>query len=324
MTDQRLRDAERRWTESHAPEDEAALVQERLRAGRIEGSQVELAAELGSQAAQRVTGLAAVRVNTARDLAAWGAQSTRFAAAARWRLLAAECQRLLAAFRQGRSAPPHLGSWVRVAEAWCDRLEAWTLVAAPPEQADLLACESELERAELEPPSPGSESRPFVELHAALLHGVHAARPTGTSAQGPRLWAWTDGRGPRCRLPEELPRDLLAALAKDLLPWALGHGDPLRRDLDRIRIASPCEARWSAMEGDEQVRTCGQCARKVYDISRLSLSEARKLVARGEDRVCVRFYRREDGTVLTSDCPDWVSRQPEPQGYLMGDLSGDV
>ena len=324
MTDQRLRDAERRHAESGALEDEVALVQERLRAGRVEGSWVELAAELGSPAAQAITGLAGVRVNTARDLAAWGEQTERFAPRARWRLVTAEAQRLLELCRLGRSIPGHQGSWLRVAEAWCDRLVAWTLTDGPSEQADLLACEPELDRASQSVLGPAERSTWFEELHAALAHAIPAARAPADRPRGPRVWSWTGGLGPRCRVPDELPRDLLAALAREVVPWALGHHDPLRRDLDRIRVASPCDARWSEMPGDEQVRFCAQCGRNVYDISRLGLSEARALVARAEDRLCVRLYRREDGTVLTSDCPDWVGRQPEPQGFLMGDVLGDV
>jgi hypothetical protein len=32
-------------------------------------------------------------------------------------------------------------------------------------------------------------------------------------------------------------------------------------------------------------------------------AEARSVVAERDGRVCVRFYQRRDGTVLTSDCP---------------------
>lgn len=76
--------------------------------------------------------------------------------------------------------------------------------------------------------------------------------------------------------------------------------------LESIRIASPCTVPWSAMEGDDRQRHCGQCDRAVYDLSSLSRDDAEALVgarsASGE-RLCVTFFVRQDGTVLTADCP---------------------
>ncbi len=79
-----------------------------------------------------------------------------------------------------------------------------------------------------------------------------------------------------------------------------------------IRIASPCQVSWDAMKGDERVRFCGQCSRHVYNLSAMSADEAADLVEHHEGRLCVRFYRRADGTVLTQDCPvglRWVRRR---------------
>lgn len=73
--------------------------------------------------------------------------------------------------------------------------------------------------------------------------------------------------------------------------------------LDGLRIASPCRADWDEMSGDERVRFCGQCEKNVYNLSAMSRAEAEALVLEKEGRLCVRFYQREDGTVLTSDCP---------------------
>ena len=56
------------------------------------------------------------------------------------------------------------------------------------------------------------------------------------------------------------------------------------------------------MDGDARVRFCGECEQHVYNLSTMTETEARRLVAEREGSVCVRFYRREDGTVLTSDC----------------------
>jgi hypothetical protein len=74
-------------------------------------------------------------------------------------------------------------------------------------------------------------------------------------------------------------------------------------DLERLRIASPCKASWDDMLGDERVRFCGQCQKNVYNLSGMRRDEATALVKERTGEICVRMYRREDGTVLTTDCP---------------------
>lgn len=73
--------------------------------------------------------------------------------------------------------------------------------------------------------------------------------------------------------------------------------------LENIRIATPCQASWEKMRGDECVRFCDLCSKNVYNLSGMSRGEAESLLSDREGRVCVRFYRRKDGTVLTQDCP---------------------
>ena len=73
--------------------------------------------------------------------------------------------------------------------------------------------------------------------------------------------------------------------------------------LNVIDVAAPCPADWDAMTGDDQVRHCSQCNLNVYNLSEMTEDEALKLVNQREGRMCVQFYRREDGTLLTKDCP---------------------
>ena len=73
--------------------------------------------------------------------------------------------------------------------------------------------------------------------------------------------------------------------------------------LEQLRIAAPCGAAWDRMEGDERVRFCGACQKNVYNLSAMSWAEAEALVFQTEGRLCVRFHRRRDGTVLTDNCP---------------------
>lgn len=70
-----------------------------------------------------------------------------------------------------------------------------------------------------------------------------------------------------------------------------------------IQIASPCKAEWNFMTGDEQKRYCHECKLNVYNISAMTLPEAEELIISSEGKVCVRMYRRTDGTVITKDCP---------------------
>jgi hypothetical protein len=57
------------------------------------------------------------------------------------------------------------------------------------------------------------------------------------------------------------------------------------------------------MQGDAQVRFCGDCKLTVYNLSDMTTAEAEALVRSHEGRLCVRFYRRADGKVMTRDCP---------------------
>ena len=79
--------------------------------------------------------------------------------------------------------------------------------------------------------------------------------------------------------------------------------------LNDIHVASPCSADWDGMEGDDKVRFCGQCRLHVFNLSAMDLEEAAAKVTEHADRLCVRFFRRHDGTVLTRDCPVGVERK---------------
>lgn len=73
--------------------------------------------------------------------------------------------------------------------------------------------------------------------------------------------------------------------------------------MNNLKIASPCSANWDEMVGDNRKRFCGECKLNVYNLSGMSKTEAENLIENAEGRLCVRFYKREDGTVLTKDCP---------------------
>lgn len=86
--------------------------------------------------------------------------------------------------------------------------------------------------------------------------------------------------------------------------------DPMTKPaaLDRVRVASPCKADWNQMTGDDKVRHCAQCRLNVYNLSGMSREEAESLIQAKEGKLCVRFFQRADGTVLTRDCPVGFAR----------------
>lgn len=73
--------------------------------------------------------------------------------------------------------------------------------------------------------------------------------------------------------------------------------------LNNLKIASPCSANWNEMIGDNRQRHCGDCQLNVYNLSGMTQTEAENFLMNAEGRVCVRFFKRTDGTILTKDCP---------------------
>ncbi len=72
--------------------------------------------------------------------------------------------------------------------------------------------------------------------------------------------------------------------------------------LNVIDIARPCPADWTAMHGNDQVRYCDHCKLNVYNLSEMTRPQAERLLLAKEGHLCIRLYRRMDGTVITSDC----------------------
>ncbi len=93
------------------------------------------------------------------------------------------------------------------------------------------------------------------------------------------------------------------------LPMARKNADPNTDALllSRTRVATPCRADWSQMTGDDKSRYCGSCKKNVYNLSAMSGKEAAALIREKEGNLCIRYYQRADGTVMTQDCPVGVA-----------------
>jgi hypothetical protein len=57
------------------------------------------------------------------------------------------------------------------------------------------------------------------------------------------------------------------------------------------------------MVGDEQVRHCGVCDKNVFNLSGMTREDAEAVIVAANGKLCVRYYRRADGTILSGDCP---------------------
>ena len=80
--------------------------------------------------------------------------------------------------------------------------------------------------------------------------------------------------------------------------------------LDQVKVASPCKAEWNDMVGDARVRFCLSCEKNVYNLSEMNREDAEALLReRMGNELCVRFYQRADGTILTQDCPEGVTKK---------------
>ncbi len=79
--------------------------------------------------------------------------------------------------------------------------------------------------------------------------------------------------------------------------------------LQRVKVASPCKQSWEDMTGDEKKRHCQRCEKTVYNLSEMTKVEAETLLKNNGSSLCVQFYRRQDGTVMTKDCNDLAKSQ---------------
>jgi hypothetical protein len=72
-----------------------------------------------------------------------------------------------------------------------------------------------------------------------------------------------------------------------------------RRGGLKLQVVAPCNENWDSMPGGDDIRFCGRCRQNVYNLSQMNETQVRELV---QGPVCVRFYARGDGTVVTRQC----------------------
>lgn len=92
--------------------------------------------------------------------------------------------------------------------------------------------------------------------------------------------------------------------------------------LDKLEIASPCSADWDKMFGSERKKFCSECSLNVYNVSEMTQTEAENLILRSEGRLCLRLYKRADGTVITKNCPVGWARVKRRMTRVSGAVAG--
>jgi hypothetical protein len=313
VSDTRLRDAERKWQQTGAAEDEAVLLQEQLRAGDLSEARVQLAAWLGHPAAQQVTGLRVLADALGDGSAVGKAQIELWNGLLRAgpetasRALIAHARHCVSVIRAGLdalapAAPTSAHTWLRAGLRCVDDAVVWRLTGTA-ESRDALARDASEFLRTPQAPLPPVANEPMTEACRDLVQNVLAL---DQAVHGPAACPWAH------TWVAERFRAIRRVLQAEVVPWALRRGDPLKEQvesrLDRVEIASPCaRVTWEDMEpvgADDRVRRCDDCALDVIDLSALTRDEAEELLRASDGRrLCVRLFRREDGRVLTSDCP---------------------
>lgn len=77
--------------------------------------------------------------------------------------------------------------------------------------------------------------------------------------------------------------------------------------LNNLLISYPCPIDWDNMDGNERKRFCSQCSLNVYNISDMTEEEAEDFLIENEGG-CVKFYLREDGTIKTKSCSQFLEK----------------
>lgn len=208
MSDERLREMERRWQETGSVQDEAAYLKERVRAGELAWERLELAAYCGHAAACLATGSPASAMQAAwfEGLDRWGAETVLRACVA--------AARFVYPVWSKNMRGPQEGEWVTEA-----------LRAA---EACLLAPSGEGERIAEQRASDAfgaayeSDLEGTVE-EAAADACAHAARAAARRSMTEALEAF------RSAVRAERETEVVEAIREEVSDWALGREDPLVR-----------------------------------------------------------------------------------------------
>jgi ankyrin repeat protein len=82
-----------------------------------------------------------------------------------------------------------------------------------------------------------------------------------------------------------------------------------RKDLlDRVSIEKPCTADWDKMFGNDAVRFCEHCAKRVHNLSAMTRRDAERLVKKSNGNLCIRYHTNKNKKILVRDAPVQITR----------------
>jgi hypothetical protein len=84
-----------------------------------------------------------------------------------------------------------------------------------------------------------------------------------------------------------------------------------------LRIKTPCPKTWEQLSGDDSKRFCSECSLHVHNSTALTRAQARQLVERARERVCMRLEFDVRGQPIFRDSPG----RPAPQPGLAAQLA---
>lgn len=223
MSDERLRELERRWSLTGEVEDESALVAERQRTGRVELPHLRLAAVLGSPAARKLLPQLGEHVSWSSELVEALCADLRAGVRAALTLAAAF-------FRRWANHP-----WIEIhSRPALDASRDWArcpcLAHAQAAWSAAAAVEVHAEAANDASTMVGdwwSYEAVQTAHYLAALVALEAGLPEPTPADPIGPAAGLLAHVCRYFMPGSEP-ETIDVLREELVPWLLGHTDPLR------------------------------------------------------------------------------------------------
>ncbi len=87
--------------------------------------------------------------------------------------------------------------------------------------------------------------------------------------------------------------------------------------IEKYCQAAPCNSQWDPKATTKRFQVCEGCQLHIYDFSKMDMQEVCNLVFSREGKEKPRFFKRQDGKFMTTDCPVGKARKRQ-QVMLIG------
>ena len=94
--------------------------------------------------------------------------------------------------------------------------------------------------------------------------------------------------------------------------------------LSEITISTPCPMDWNQMSGDDRMRYCTACGKRVHDVAKMTSAEVDVLFRDNDGDVCGRLSRFADGTLMTAECGAPTESAKIPWQFTIRSLMGVI